>query len=223
MFSVVKSNRAASVAALVTVVALTATVVRLHAGVNRGVDSQDADALAAAAPAGGALSQSPGADPDRRTLFTGSGTGDPSAGVTPTPGANTPVPSPCGHASYTFTLSTDKAAYQSGDTVWVTLTAKFKGITGCAKPRECIPFVLVANSDHQQIATTMTPPRCGIFPPLTITKDTTLQERYPWNQQPLNAAGTATTGQEVPRGTYTLTADWHSLGLSPSVTIQLAT
>jgi len=217
MFDVMRENRAAVIAAAVTVIAVIATVAHLRAG--GGGANLPGAALAAA-------NRATSTQPPVRGAAGGSaddatdGTASASGPSTPTPGANTPPPSPCGHDNFVFTLTTDKSIYHSGETVWVSMTATYNG-PGCAYGNECIPFGIVRNAASQAIATTMTPRHCGEFPPLTLSKGTKLQERYPWDQQPLNASGTATTGQEVPRGAYTITADWHSIGLSRSVTVQL--
>ena len=105
--------------------------------------------------------------------------------------------------------------------MWVTLVATNRGST-CELINDCIPFVRVRNAAGQSIATTMTPPgSCLQYPQEAVKHDQPLTHSYPWNQQPLNDSGTYTTGNEVSRGDCTLTVDWHSLGVGPSVTITL--
>lgn len=139
-------------------------------------------------------------------------------GPTPTP---TPLPPACSPGNLTRTLTTDKTTYHSGETVWLHMTATYNGNTRCAFGGDCVPFGIVRNAAGQDLLTTMTPDPCGRLYPMTLKKGTVLVEDYPWDQQPLNSQHTATTGQEVARGTYTVRADWHSLGVSGPVTIEL--
>lgn len=213
MSQLLRSNRTAVAAGFVTILALTAFALRLHSLATQGAAPGPLPGFVANQPLDSpASSVSPWGRPSQTS-------GDWQPGQ-PTPGAASPSPSPCGTGNFVFTLTTDKSTYHRGETVWATMTAKYVG-TQCAFGGECIPFVTVRDDVGNEIATTMSPPNCAHMAPLTLLKGTLLQERYPWNQQPLNQSRTATTGEEVSRGTYTLTADWHSIGRSPSVTIKL--
>jgi hypothetical protein len=96
-----------------------------------------------------------------------------------------------------------------------------RGADHCQYGGGCVPFAVVRNSGQSEVETTMTPRWCGQLPPAVLRRGDVLQERYPWDQQPLTADATETTGQEVARGVYTIQADWHSLGQSKPVVIQL--
>jgi hypothetical protein len=101
------------------------------------------------------------------------------------------------------------------------MSVTYQGTARCTYGGKCVPFVIVRDGAGREIPTTMAPRDCGFFAPITLRKGTVLEERYPWNQQPLNAEGTATTGTEVPRGSYTVMADWHDIGRSAPVALQL--